>query len=117
MQEDGFTVCIVGLGLMGGSLARAWQAAGAPWCVTGVDRSAETLAAARSAGVCAAGTQDLAAGVGTADVVVLATPVRTILRLLPEIGRYARPAAVVMDLGSTKVEICAALGDLPAGLQ
>ncbi len=117
MSEDGFTVCIVGLGLMGGSLARAWQATGAPWRVTGVDRSPETLAAALSAGVITAGTQDLAAGVAAAGVVVVATPVRAILRLLPEIGRCARSGTVVLDLGSTKVEICDALARLPDGLQ
>ncbi len=52
-----------------------------------------------------------------ADVVVLATPVRTILRLLPEVGRHARPGALVLDMGSSKQQICAAMADLPAGLQ
>jgi prephenate dehydrogenase len=117
MSDDGFTICIVGLGLMGGSLALAWQAAGAPWHVIGVDRSTETLAAAQAGGALAAATIDLAAGVTGADVVVLATPVRTILRLLPEVGRYARPGTLVLDLGSSKVEICAALAELPAGLE
>jgi prephenate dehydrogenase len=63
------------------------------------------------------GTTDLVEGVGAADVVVLATPVRTILRLLPEVGQRARPGALVMDLGSSKAQICAAMGELPAHLQ
>jgi prephenate dehydrogenase len=117
MSEDGFTVCIVGLGLMGGSLALAWHAAGATWRVIGVDRSPETLVAAQAAVTLAAATADLAEGVAAADVVVLATPVRTILRLLPEVGRHARRGALVLDLGSSKAEICAALADLPAGLE
>jgi prephenate dehydrogenase len=116
------TVCIVGLGLMGGSLALALRAALQPSTfnsvrIIGVSRSAETLNAALAAGALDAGTTDLAEGVVAADVIVLATPVRTILRLLPEVGRHARPGALVMDMGSSKAQICAAMADLPDGLQ
>lgn len=113
-------VCIVGLGLMGGSLALALRAAEekiGPLRIGGVSRSPATLDAARAAGAVDMATTDLAAGVAQADVIVLATPVRTILRLIPEVGRYARPGALVLDLGSTKAQICAALAQLPAGLQ
>ena len=48
---------------------------------------------------------------------LLATPVRTILRLLPEVGRHARPGALIMDLGSTKQQICRAMTGLPEGLE
>jgi prephenate dehydrogenase len=130
MRPDGFTVTIVGLGLMGGSLALALRQAPdlsaqlhAP-CTThhaprliGVSRSAETLAAALASGAVDAVTADLADGVAQADVIVLATPVRTTLRLLPDVGRHARPGALIFDLGSTKAAICAAMADLPAGLQ
>lgn len=114
------TVCIVGLGLMGGSLALALRAAEekfGPLRINGVSRNPATLDAARAAGAVDMATTDLAAGVAEADVIVLATPVRTILRLIPEVGRHARPGALVLDLGSTKAQICAALADLPAGLQ
>lgn len=117
-----FTMCIVGLGLMGGSLALALRtdAARAIFPVErliGVSRSQATLEAALAAGAVDAATTDLAAGVAEADVIILAAPVRTILRLLPEVGRHAMPGAVVMDMGSSKAQICAALADLPAGLQ
>jgi len=115
-------MCIVGLGLMGGSLALALRtdAARAIFPVErliGVSRSQATLEAALAAGAVDAATTDLAAGVAEADVIILAAPVRTILRLLPEVGRHAMPGAVVMDMGSSKAQICAALADLPAGLQ
>ncbi len=123
-MEDAFTVGIVGLGLMGGSLALALRANGAAptfnvgWLrLVGVTRSQATLDAALAAAAIDAGTTDLAAGVAEADVIVLAAPVRTILRLLSEIGHHARPGALVLDLGSSKAEICAAMADLPAGLQ
>jgi prephenate dehydrogenase len=116
------SICVVGLGLMGGSLALALRH-DAP-CSTlhasriiGVGRNAEALEAARTAGAIDAWTTDLAAGVRDAEIVVLATPVRTILRLLPEVGRHAQPGTLVLDLGSSKVAICAAMADLPDGLQ
>ncbi len=108
-------VTIIGLGLMGGSLALALRS-DAYW-VMGVSRNPATLKAARAAGAIDGGTTDLIEGIASADVIVLAAPVRTILRQLPEVGRHARSGALVLDLGSTKSAICAALADLPAGLQ
>jgi prephenate dehydrogenase len=122
-QADGLTVCIVGLGLMGGSLALAWRtlpSSGTPaWPsrIVAVNRSRPALEAALAQGAIDYGTTDLAEGVAVADVVVLATPVRTILRQLPEVGQYARRGALVMDLGSSKRAICAALAELDDGLQ
>lgn len=85
--------------------------------IVGVSRSKETLAAARASGAVDVATADLAEGVAEADVIVLATPVRTILQMLPQVGRHARPGALVIDMGSSKARICAAMADLPAGLQ
>lgn len=115
------TLCIVGLGLMGGSLALALREADNARVgvrrIVGVARRRETLDAALAAGAIDVGTTDLAEGVRQADVIVLAAPVRAILRQLPEVGRAAKPGALVLDLGSTKAEICAALAGLPAGIQ
>jgi prephenate dehydrogenase len=107
----GRRVAVVGLGLMGGSLAGALR--GQCRRVTGVDVDPETVATARARGFVDAATTDLAAGVREADLVVLATPVRTILQLLEEIGPLLRPGTVVMDLGSTKAAITAKMTDLP----
>ncbi len=114
------TVCIIGLGLMGGSLALALRAAegeARQMRIIGVSRSQATLDAACTADAIDIGTTDLAEGVREAQVVVLAAPVRAILRQVPEVGRYAQPGALVLDLGSTKAAICAALAELPSGLQ
>jgi prephenate dehydrogenase len=112
------TVCIVGLGLMGGSLALALrEAPEAPRRILAVSRKQEVLAAARSAGAIDAGTSDLVEGTAEADVIVLATPVRAILGMLPRVGESARAGALVMDLGSSKAQICAAMDELPQGLE
>jgi prephenate dehydrogenase len=112
------TVCIVGLGLMGGSLALALrEASEAPARIVAVARNPKVLQAARASGAIDKGTSDLAEGVAGADTVILATPVRTILRMLPEVGGYARLGALVLDLGSSKSQICSAMAELPDGLQ
>ena len=60
-------------------------------------------------GAADAATTELARAVPDADIVVLATPVRTILRLIPDVAGLMRPGAVLTDLGSTKAAIAAAL--------
>ena len=110
-------VCIVGLGLMGGSLALALKRAG--WCtsITGVSRREETLVAAAAAGAIDRGLTDLGQGAKDADLVVLATPVRTILAQLATVGEHAGAGSIILDLGSTKGEICAEMDRLPPHLQ
>lgn len=108
-------VTIVGLGLMGGSLAGALRSR----CraVVGVARRAETVEAALARGLVDQGTTDLASGVRRADVVVLAMPVRAIIRLLSEIGSLLPAGCLLMDIGSTKVQIVARMADLPSHIQ
>lgn len=116
-MKDHPRLCIIGLGLMGGSLALALKAAGWAAPITGVSRNAETLATARQRGAIDCGTSDLAEGMRDAGIVILATPVRTLLRQISQVGELAPAGALIMDLGSTKAQVCAALDDLPAGLQ
>jgi prephenate dehydrogenase len=102
-------VTIVGLGLIGGSLARALTRAG--WQVAGVDRP-EVLRRARAARAIVSSHDDLAAAVAQARIVVLAAPPRTNLRLLHQVARRLAPTTVVTDLGSVKTPICRAARDL-----
>jgi prephenate dehydrogenase len=110
------TVAIVGLGLMGGSMALALRVQNACQKIFGVTRNPQARAAALARGaVDTAGPDlDLAA---EADVVILATPVRTILDQLPSVGQAAREGAIVMDLGSTKCAIVQAMEDLPLHIE
>jgi prephenate dehydrogenase len=118
MVERARTICIVGLGLMGGSLALALRHSRQGRArVLAVSRKAEVLAAARSAGAIDKGTSELAEGISEADMIVLSTPVRTIMGLLPEVGNGARPGAIVLDMGSSKSRICAAMNALPPELE
>ncbi|MBN1963791.1 MAG: prephenate dehydrogenase/arogenate dehydrogenase family protein, partial [Anaerolineae bacterium] len=109
-------VAIVGLGLMGGSLALALR--GKIGSIVGIDPDAETLAYAGAQGIIDWGTPDLQDGVKDAGMVILAAPVKVILEMLRNrIGSYLRSNTLLIDLGSTKAEICAAMGGLPIGIQ
>jgi prephenate dehydrogenase len=96
-------VTIVGLGLMGGSLARALTRAG--YRVTGVDRG-PVLRAAMRQGAIVSGAPDLE-GVGTSDVIVLAAPPAANLAILRRFSARDRAETVITDLGSVKGPICA----------
>ena len=108
-------VAVVGLGLMGGSLAGALR--GQCRAVIGVARRAETVEAALARGLVDRGTIDLADGVRRADVVILATPVRAILHTLDEIGPLLPEGCLLMDLGSTKAQVVARMAALPGHVQ
>jgi prephenate dehydrogenase len=82
-----------------------------------VARRTETIEMALARGLVQRGTTDLASGVRQANVVVLATPVRVILRLLGEIGPLLPEGCLLMDLGSTKAQIVARMAALPDHVQ
>ncbi|MEW6321458.1 MAG: prephenate dehydrogenase/arogenate dehydrogenase family protein [Acidobacteriota bacterium] len=99
------TIAIVGLGLIGTSVALAARR-GLPGArLLGVDRP-DALLHPAVAGVLDAAGPDLTL-VGEAEVIVLAAPVDAILQMLPSVGAAARPGALVMDTGSTKRRIVA----------
>jgi len=110
-------VTIVGLGLMGGSLGLALRKAGAVRRIVGVARRPETAEQALALGAVDTVAQDLMEGVRDSDVVVLATPVRTIIEQVALVGPAMRHGAVLTDLGSTKLAITQAMARLPAGVQ
>ena len=96
-------VAIVGLGLVGGSLARALTRAG--YQVLGVDRPV-VLRRALAARAVALG-RSLGDAASEADVVVLAAPPDANLRLLRDLARRPTPLPVVTDVGSVKGAIAA----------
>jgi prephenate dehydrogenase len=109
-REDFRRITIVGLGLMGGSLALAFRRAGFRGKLVGVSRP-ESLAEARRLGAIdeGFGYEELAAGAAQADLVILATPIHQILAQLEVLGRAPlAPGALVTDVGSTKREVLAA---------
>ncbi len=106
-------VAILGLGLMGGSLALALR--GSCVALVGMDPKPEVLTLAREKGVLDFATDDLADALQRADLVVLAAPVRANLALLESIPCLHPGPLMIIDLSSTKSEIVTAMNHLPAG--
>jgi prephenate dehydrogenase len=102
-------VTIVGLGLIGGSLGMAIRRKRLAGEVVGLSRTARTVAQARRLGAIDAGTTDAARAVREADLVILATPVDTIVPYAKRLSRFMRRGAVISDVGSTKRRIVEAL--------
>ncbi len=110
---------IIGVGLIGGSLARALREAGVVDEVVGGGRDAAHLQRAQALGVITRYTTDLAAAVQGADMVLLAVPVGAMEVVLRAIAPQLPADAVLTDAGSTKGSVIAAaqrvFGALPAG--
>lgn len=109
-------LAIIGVGLIGGSLARALREAGAVKSVVGIDRSRLNLEESLSLGICDEITQDPASGVRGADLVFISVPVCAIPGVVAEIAPVLAPGSIVTDGGSVKAAIvgeCEAL--MPSG--
>jgi prephenate dehydrogenase len=104
-------IAIVGLGLMGGSLALALQ--GRCAALYGVDENPATVELACRRKVVEWASCRPAEILTSADLVVLATPAGAILELLHDLPDLIPGSAVILDLGSTKRQIVAAMTELP----
>ncbi|HET7731715.1 MAG TPA: prephenate dehydrogenase/arogenate dehydrogenase family protein [Usitatibacter sp.] len=98
-------VTVVGVGLIGGSLAMALRRSGVASSVVGVDRDAQALERAVAMGVIDSAAASPAEGARGADLVVAAVPVRAMGSVLREAGRALEPGAAITDVGSTKGEV------------
>jgi prephenate dehydrogenase len=109
VSGDFSRIVVIGIGLVGGSLAAALRALPRPPRVTGVDRDARTRALAVERGVVdeALAPEKADAALLVADLVVIATPVSAAGEWLTRLGRLDY-AGVVTDVASTKAAITAA---------
>lgn len=107
MDVDGFppirTAAVLGLGLMGGSIARDLAARGVR--VQAWDRDAAAVERAVDAGVVLQSLLPDPTRVREAELVVFALPVLEALRVLCEFAPHLESARLVMDVGSTKTSI------------
>ncbi len=110
-------LAIIGVGLIGGSLARALRAAGAVREVIGCGRSPENLQLAFELGVIDGCTHDPATAVRDADMVFLAVPLGAMRETFARIQDALRPDTVITDGGSVKgsvvADALAVFGEIP----
>lgn len=107
----GLRVAVIGLGLMGGSLALALR--GRCKELLGIDIDPAVVTMAQQRGVVDRASIDPAELLPSAGLVVLAGPVLAILELLEQLPSQHPGPAVVIDLGSTKQVVIEAMAALP----
>ena len=107
------TLVVVGVGLLGGSVALAARQRGIVRRVIGVGRTAPRLEHAREAGLLDAVSTDLVAAAAQSDLLIFATPVNLIVAGVREAASVCRPGTLITDVGSTKAHLCR---ELSAGL-
>jgi prephenate dehydrogenase len=107
-------LAIVGLGLLGGSVAKAARAESLAREIVGIGRNPASLKPALGEGAVDEVTTDLREGLAGADMVVLATPVATLEGQMPAVWEAAPPQALVTDVGSTKAAIVRVAEELSA---
>lgn len=113
-------LCIIGVGLIGGSLACALREAGAVGHVVGCNRSPDSLAKAKALGVIDAGETDPARAAAGADVVLVAVPMLAMEGVFRAIAPALSPHTILTDAGSAKGHVLdaarAVFGSVPSTL-
>lgn len=95
-------ICIIGVGLIGGSLARACKKNLPDITIIGAGKNSARLEIAQQLGVVDQISTDFAAAVKDVDLVVLAVPVGAMQGVLSEIADAISPDTIITDVGSTK---------------
>jgi prephenate dehydrogenase len=110
-------VTIIGVGLIGGSLAKVLKSQDLANEITGAGRGRETLELALRIGVIDRVNQVFSQAVEDADLVVLASPVGAFERIVKEIGPHLKKGAILTDVGSVKGALVKRIeAMLPAGV-
>ncbi len=113
MKKNFPNVLIVGLGLIGGSIALELKRKKLAQKVIGISRSFENRREALRLKAVDEAHSEVGSFVNQADLVIIATPVGQIVSLVKKINPYLKKGALITDVGSTKTQIVQALGGQP----
>ena len=103
-ESDFKKITIIGVGLIGGSLGLALKEKKPNFKIVGIDKQ-EIIEKAIARGAIDEGTVNLEEGIEEADIVIIATPVKTILNILTQINPFLKKGCLVTDTGSTKGQV------------
>jgi cyclohexadieny/prephenate dehydrogenase len=110
-------IALIGIGLIGSSLARIIRQEGLAEHISISSRRAETLDRARELGLGDSYSTDMAEAVKDADLVIVSVPVGSSGQVAQAIALSLKPGAVVTDVGSTKASVIAQMQPhIPAGV-
>ncbi len=106
-------IAIVGLGQIGGSLAKAFTKERIYSEIIGVDKNLITIEKAKRLKIVNRVANDLKKAIPQADLVILAVPVRQIIKILPKVTASMKRETILCEVGSTKGEIFKMIKKLP----
>lgn len=96
-------ICVIGLGLLGGSISSAIRQRAPRMSVVGYSHRPATRAKARTLAIATEIADDLPSALANADLVILATPIFTFEQYFADINGLIRTDCIVTDVGSTKL--------------
>lgn len=105
-------ITVIGIGLIGGSLALTLRERGEATKIIGVDKDLSNAELALSRGIVDE-MNELEEALSKADLIILATPVNAMVELLKDILDQIKGHQVVMEVGSTKTELLAGIRKHP----
>jgi len=105
-------ISILGMGLIGGSLAKSIHRSFPDWKIIGVDTNVQDLSRAKTDGVISEGRTSALRGVENADIIFICTPLSDIVKTVRKIIPVLKPGSVLTDVGSIKSEIITQLSDI-----
>jgi len=102
-------ICIIGIGLIGGSLAKAIKKTHQSEIVFGYGRNSSRLEKAKKSNVIDQYSTDIGVALDGANIVIIATPVGSYESILEEMKPHIAEDMVISDVGSTKVSVVEAV--------
>jgi prephenate dehydrogenase len=94
-------VSIIGVGLLGGSLAKVLRKLGLAKSIVGYGRNQANLIVAKNLNIIDDVAPDIQSAATDADLIVFCSPVQTIAQLAMEMSPHIKPGCLVTDVGST----------------
>ena len=112
MKNNFDTVCIIGLGLIGGSIGLSMKKNNFESKIIGYAKTEKTLSRAVERGLVDDTEKNLVKAVNGADLIILATPLSTFKPIIKEIAPFLKKGSIVTDTGSAKFTVLEELKDL-----
>ena len=111
MKNNFDTVCIIGLGLIGGSIGLSMKKNNFESKIIGYAKTEKTLLKAVERGLVDDAEKSLVKAVDGADLIILATPLSTFRPIIEEIAPFLKKGSIVTDTGSAKFTVLEELKD------
>ena len=112
MKNNFDTVCIIGLGLIGGSIGLSMKKNNFESKIIGYAKTEKTLSRAVERGLVDDTEKNLVKAVNGADLIILATPLSTFRPIIEEIAPFLKKGSILTDTGSAKYAVLEELKDL-----